>query len=343
VTRTRFAPSPTGSLHVGNALVAVINRRLGDELLLRIDDTDASRNVEGGEAAIVEDLGWIGLSWDGGPLRQSDRADRFREAAELLVERGVAWRDDDGAVRAHDDEGRTLLRADGSATYVLASAVDDADFEITHVARGKDLEPTTALQIAIIGALGARAPEFVHHGLILGDDGHKLSKRAPLSSLAALREAGVPGEAVRAYLEELEVPRGDVHYDLRRIKRLAIDAIESLPDEELAARAGAPLGAVPALRGARDLVEARAIARSLEAPAEVALGADARPTLERLRELLLANGLDPKSLVRELKAVGGDLRAVRLALTGQEKGPALWTVLVALPRDEVLRRVDAAL
>lgn len=321
----------------------MINRRLGDEFVLRIDDTDPARNVEGGEAAIVEDLAWIGISWEAGPVRQSERAGRYREVGELLVERGLTWRDDDGAVRARDDEGRTLLRADGSATYVLASAVDDADYEITHVARGKDLEPTTALQIAIIEASGGRAPEFVHHGLILGDDGHKLSKRAPLSSLAELREAGIPGEAVRAYLEELEIPRGDVHYDLRRMKRLAIDAIESLPDDELAARAGAPLDAVPALRGARDLVEARDIAHSLAEPGDVSLGDDARPTLERLRELLLANGLDPKAVVRELKAVGGDLHAVRMALTGRERGPALWTVLGALPRDEALRRVDAAL
>jgi hypothetical protein len=100
---------------------------------------------------------------------------------------------------------------------------------------------------------------------------------------------------------------------------------------------------VPALRGARDLVEARDIARSLAEPGDVSLGAEARPTLERLRELLLANAVDPKAVVRELKAVGGDLHAVRLALTGRDRGPALWTVLGALPRDEVLRRVDAAL
>jgi hypothetical protein len=100
---------------------------------------------------------------------------------------------------------------------------------------------------------------------------------------------------------------------------------------------------VPALRGARDLNEAREIAASIAEPDAVALGVAARPTLERLRELLLANGLDPKALVRELKAVGGDLHAVRLALTGRDKGPALWTVLGALPRDEALRRVDAAL
>src|ERR671934_1473177 len=93
--RVRFAPSPTGSLHVGNALSAVANRRLGDWLLLRIDDTDTARNVAGGEDAIVEDLRWLGVEWDAGPVRQSDRADRHREAAASLP----ATLDADGSVR----------------------------------------------------------------------------------------------------------------------------------------------------------------------------------------------------------------------------------------------------
>src|SRR3954467_11254685 len=81
MTRVRFAPSPTGTLHVGNALSAVANRRFGDWLLLRIDDTDAARNVPGGEEAILDDLRWLGLAWDDGPVRQSDRAERHLQAA----------------------------------------------------------------------------------------------------------------------------------------------------------------------------------------------------------------------------------------------------------------------
>ena len=79
--RVRFAPSPTGTLHVGNALSAVANRRFGDWLLLRIDDTDPSRNVPGGEELIVEDLRWLGVPWDEGPVRQSERAERHLAAA----------------------------------------------------------------------------------------------------------------------------------------------------------------------------------------------------------------------------------------------------------------------
>ena len=82
MVRVRFAPSPTGTLHVGNALSAVANRRFGDWLLLRIDDTDPARNLPGGEEAIVEDLRWLGIEWDEGPVRQSERAARHLAAAQ---------------------------------------------------------------------------------------------------------------------------------------------------------------------------------------------------------------------------------------------------------------------
>jgi glutamyl-tRNA synthetase len=327
--RVRFAPSPTGSLHVGNALSAVANRRLGDWMLLRIDDTDPARNVPGGEDEIINDLRWLGLEWDEGPLRQSERGDRYREAGEQL---GARF------------DGITLLREDGTATYHLASVVDDVDFGITHIVRGFDHRPNEALHRRLFEALGAQPPEFIHHGLILGPDGKKLAKRAPGATVASLRAAGIPGEAVRRYLDELGVPSHDVHYDLSRIRRLAIEAIESMSDEDLAAAAAAPAEVVPALRGARDLNEAREYARAILTPPPPAK-VDAPETLERFRELLeRSNGnVDARVLVRELKAVGGNLRALRVALTGQERGPELWTVIAALPRDETLRRIDAAL
>jgi len=326
VKRVRFAPSPTGSLHVGNALSAVANRAFGDWLLLRVDDTDPARNVPGGEEELLRDLEWLGVDWDEGPVRQSERRERHREAAESLGERF---------------DGITLLREDGSPTYHLASVVDDVDFGITHIIRGNDHRPNEELHRRLFAALGAEPPEFVHHGLILGEDGKKLSKRAEGATVASLREAGIPAEAVRSYLEELGLPKHDVHYDLPRIRRLAIEAIGAMSDEDLAERAGAPVELVPALRGARDLNEARAYAQAiLEPPAPVQV--DSPETLERFRELLDRDG-DPREVVRELKAVGGNLRALRLALTGADRGPELWTVVAALPRDEALRRIDAAL
>ena len=324
--KVRFAPSPPGSLHVGNALSAVANRAFGDWLLLRIDDTDPARNVPGGEEELLLDLEWLGIEWDEGPVRQRERRERHLEAAAGLGERF---------------DGITLVREDGSPTYHLATVVDDVDFGITHVVRGNDHRPNEALHRRLFEVLGAKPPEFVHHGLILGQDGKKLSKRAEGATVASLRETGIPAEAVRRYLEELGLPKHDVHYDLRRIRRLAIEAIGAMSDEELADRVGAPPELVPALRGARDLNEARAYARAIvEPPAPVSV--DSPETLERFRELL-DNGSDPRELVRELKAVGGDLRAVRLALTGVDRGPELWTVIAALPREEALKRIDAAL
>src|SRR6478609_9485962 len=323
--RTRFAPSPTGSLHVGNALSAVAARALGDWALLRIDDTDPARNVPGGEDELLRDLEWLALEWDEGPVRQSERRERHLEAAAELGERF---------------DGITLVREDGTPTYHLASVVDDVDFGIDLIVRGSDHRPNEELHRRLFVALGAEPPEFVHHGLILGEDGKKLSKRAPGATVGQLRESGIPAEAVRAYLEELGVPKHDVHYDLPRIRRLATDAIGALSDEELTARVGAPPELAPALRGARDLNEAREFAAQILEPEPVTLPEDARPTVERFKELA---GGDPRETIRELKAVGGNLRALRLALTGRDRGPELWTVVAALPRDEALRRVDAAL
>jgi glutamyl-tRNA synthetase len=347
MTRVRFAPSPTGSLHLGSALAAVANRTFADErggtLLLRIDDTDVARNVDAGEQGIVDELEWLGISWDEGPIRQSERAESHVAAAERLEAVGRAVREPDGSLRFDAERRPTLRRADGTATYHLASVVDDVELGITHVIRGKDHLPNTPLHIALAEALGAQPPEYIHLGLIVGPDGRKLSKRDALFSLSDLREAGIPPEAVRRYLEDLGIPRGDVHFDVPRLRRLAIEAIAALDDEELARRVGAPASYAPALRGARDLNEAAETARSVASPPNVAPQPGAAPTLERFTELRARAGddLDPegaRAIVRELKAVGGDLRALRIALTGQPRGPELWAVLVALGREEALRR-----
>ena len=193
--RVRFAPSPTGSLHLGNALTAVANRRFADDhggvLVLRIDDTDPSRTVEGGETAILEDLAWLGVSFEEGPVRQSERGDLYAAAAEGALDSGAAERDDEGSVRLVSG-GTTLVRPDGSATYQLASVVDDLELGITHVIRGNDHRPNLPIQTRIASALGARLPVVIHHGLVLGPDGKKLSKRHGHSAVVDLREEGFP-------------------------------------------------------------------------------------------------------------------------------------------------------
>ena len=304
--------------------------------MLRIDDTDPERVVAGGEDAILEDLRWLGVGWDEGPVRQSDRGELYAEAAERALADGGAVRDEDGSVRLR---GVTLLRADGSATYQLASVADDLELGITHLIRGSDHRPNEEVQRGIARALGGELPEVIHHGLLLGEDGKKLSKRYGHASVADLRNEGIPAAAVRAYLDELDLPRHDVQLDLARLGRLAIDALAAMSDEELTSAVGAPLGSARALRGARTLVEAREIARQIEAPVAVSLGGEAQPTLERFLELRAGAG-DPleeegaRAILRELKAVGGDLKALRLALTGAERGPELWTVVAALPEAE---------
>jgi len=133
-----------------------------------------------------------------------------------------------------------------------------------------------------------------------------------------------------------------VHLDLERIRSLSVDVLAQLDDEELAARAGVPVEAAPLLRGAHDLVEARRLALSVLEPASVD-STQSPETLERFVELrgplpATLSKDEAKAVIRELKAVGGNLRALRIALMGAERGPELWAVLRALPRDEALRR-----
>lgn len=351
MVRVRFAPSPTGSIHVGSALTAVANRTYADRhdgvMALRIDDTDAARSDLAAVAGIESDLEWLGIVYDEGPIRQSERQELYRGAARDLLEGGFAS-EDDGAVRFGVGHRPTLLRPDGTATYHLASVVDDLDLQITHVIRGKDHLPNADLHQSLVRALGGSPPEYIHHGLLVGLDGKKLSKRHGAASIGDVRDQGIPAEAVRRYLEELDLPRGDVQFDVKRLRRLSVDVIEGLPDDELAARVDVPVALVPALRGARDLVEARTFADSILNRPEISEQTDSIETLVRFRELReRANGdlneQQAREIVRELKAVGGNLRSLRVALTGAKQGPELWTVLFALPRDEALSRIDAAL
>lgn len=194
--RARFAPSPTGELHVGSARTALLNwlfvRHAGDDarLLLRFDDTDTERSSATLESSILRDLEWLGLDFDDGPVRQSDRFGRYAEA---LAELPVSRRDD-----AYEFEGRVIARSDGSPLYHLATAVDDIDDDITHVLRGRDHLPNVDLQVALIRALGAEPPEYVHAPLLVMPGGSKVSKREGIEefTLEALRRNGFPASAV---------------------------------------------------------------------------------------------------------------------------------------------------
>jgi glutamyl-tRNA synthetase len=223
--RVRFAPSPTGFLHIGGVRTALFNwlfaRHHGGEFLLRIENTDQSREVEKSVEQIQASLSWLGLDWDGEVAFQLDRLERHREVAWSLVDEGTAY-EDDGAVRlrapdedktAWDDavkgvievENRTvedfvLLRSDGTPTYNFAAPVDDADSGITHVIRGEDHVSNTPKQILLLQAMGATPPAYAHVPNVFGTDGRKLSKRHGAVSIEEFRRDGYIAPALMNYL-----------------------------------------------------------------------------------------------------------------------------------------------
>jgi glutamyl-tRNA synthetase len=223
--RVRFAPSPTGALHIGGARTALYNwlvaRHSGGTFVLRIEDTDRERSTEENVAQIHDALRWLELDWDEGPYSQAERIDRHKEEIARLLAEGHAY-EDEGAVRLRvPDGGQTtvndlirgeivfehaaiddfvIARSDGSPLYNLAVAVDDRDMGITHVVRGADHISNTPRQLMILKALGADAPVYAHLPLLHGPDGKKLSKRHGAASVQELREQGLLPAAVRNYL-----------------------------------------------------------------------------------------------------------------------------------------------
>ena len=279
--RVRFAPSPTGALHIGGARTALYNwlmaRRAGGTLVLRIEDTDRERSTPENVAQILEALEWLEIDFDEGPLSQVERSPRHEEVLGQLLAGGHAYRstatgDDvkawkaangadrgfrgteehEGAVRlrvpddaelvvhdlirgdttfrgAHLDDP-VIARADGTALYNFAVAVDDLDAQITHVVRGEDHLSNTPKQLLVYRALGAEPPAFAHLPLLHGPDGKKLSKRHGAASVQDLRDAGYLPAAVRNYLallgwgdadDETIIPTDELvrRFDITRVSK----------------------------------------------------------------------------------------------------------------------------
>jgi glutamyl-tRNA synthetase len=242
MVRVRFAPSPTGYLHVGGARTALFNwlfaRRQGGTFVLRIEDTDAERSSWEMVAGIVDGLRWLGLDWDEGPdvggphapYFQSQRLEMYRARAEQLVAEGKAFLDE-GAIRfkvppgqtAFDDlvhgrvsfenehiENFVILRSDRHPTYHLSVVVDDIDMRITHVVRGDDHVSNTPKQVLLYDAFGAAPPAFAHVPLILGPDKKRLSKRHGATSVMEYHRLGYLPEAMVNFLALLGwSPGGD--------------------------------------------------------------------------------------------------------------------------------------
>ena len=264
MVRVRFAPSPTGSLHLGGALSAVANRRFADErggaFLLRIDDTDRGperRRRRRGDRRPISS----------GSASRGTRARCCRASASCGIARRRT-RSASPTPRARFGSARRRCCApDGTPTYQLASAVDDLDFEITHVIRGSDHRANAELQAALIRALGGDAAG-VHPSRPAARRGRAEAVEAARRVVARRPARGRASRRRRCarYLEELGLPRHDVHLDLARLRRLSIEALGALSDEELAARVGVPVSVAPVLRGARDLREAREYAQHVLEP-----------------------------------------------------------------------------
>jgi glutamyl-tRNA synthetase len=292
--RVRFAPSPTGYLHVGGARTALFNwllaRKEGGAFILRIEDTDQERSTQEMVEAILEGMEWLGLDWDEGPCFQGEGVERHRADALRLLEKGLAYRDftrpeelvrlreedpdrvvrypreraealADGeaeeraaageahAVRLLMPDGETawddavhgelrfpndaiedlvILRSDGTPTYNLAVASDDAEMEITHVIRGDDHISNTPKQIVVHRGLGSPVPVFAHVPMILGSDGKRLSKRHGALAVGEYRKLGILPQAMVNFLALLGWSPGTDEEVMTRdelVERFSLDRV----------------------------------------------------------------------------------------------------------------------
>jgi len=225
MVKVRFAPSPTGFLHLGSARTALFNwlyaRHAGGKFLLRIEDTDKVRSSKKFLEEILEDLKWMGIDWDEEPLHQSQRFDVYREKAEDILAKGKAYKEGEAVifkvekgrqievddmihgkivVNTDDIKDQVMIKSDGSPTYNFACVVDDNYMEITHILRGDDHISNTPKQILFYEAMELTPPKFGHMPLILGQDGAKLSKRHGGVSVEEYKREGFLPGALANYL-----------------------------------------------------------------------------------------------------------------------------------------------
>ncbi len=233
MVRVRFAPSPTGNLHIGSARTALFNwlyaRAQSGRFILRVEDTDKNRSKDVYLKEILSSLKWLGLSWDEGPFFQSKRLDIYLSYADRLLKQGLAYKDGEAVIFKVKPEkvkiydlvhgeievdnsiiGEiVLIKSDGMPAYNFACVVDDIEMRMSHVIRGDDHISNTNKQIALYNALGVKAPKFAHIPLILASDKSRLSKRFGAVAISEYREKGYLPEAMLNYLALLGWAPGD--------------------------------------------------------------------------------------------------------------------------------------
>ncbi len=238
--RTRFAPSPTGHVHIGNMRAAIYNwlfaRHHGGEFLLRVEDTDRERSTPEAIQTLLEAMDWLKLDVDGEPLYQSTRMQAHLEAAEQLLSKGMAYKEDKGGTgqgecvifrmpgkdvsfedgikgtlskAAENMQDFVIVRSNGTPVFHLANVLDDIEQGVTHVIRGDDHIENTYRHIALYQALGADVPNFAHLPMIVNAQGKPYSKRDGDAFVGDFREKGFLGDALFNYLALLGWSPGD--------------------------------------------------------------------------------------------------------------------------------------
>jgi glutamyl-tRNA synthetase len=435
----RFAPSPTGRIHIGNLRPALLNwlfaRREHGTFILRFDDTDLERSRDMHIDDIRADLLWLGLEWDR-EERQSLRFDRYAAAAErlksagrlypcyetpdelerrrkrqlsrgappvydraalkltaedrakleaegrrphwrfLLQDRTVAWDDlirGPQTIEASSLSDPVLVREDGTYLYTFTSVVDDVEFKVTHIIRGEDHVSNTGVQIQIFEALGAAPPAFAHHNLLVGADGHALSKRLGSLSIRSFREEGLEPLAVLSHsatigtshpvapykslhaLADLfdfgSLSRAPARFDVEELKALNARLLKELDYEEVASRLKAE-----GIEGGPDFWQAvranLAIFKDVTEWWRVVTGPVA-PVIESPQLLATALELLPPEpwgaeswsawtdAVKQASGAKGRalFHPLRLALTGREDGPEMKKLLPLIGRTRTAARL----
>ena len=263
--RTRFAPSPTGNVHIGNIRAAIYNwlfsRHEGGEFLLRIEDTDLERSTPEAVQTVLDALDWLGLDHDGEPLYQSTQRERHLEVAEQLLAKGAAYKEDKGGTgkgecvifkmpgrdisfrdavkgelskKADDLKDFVIVRSDGSPVFHLGNVVDDITMGITHVIRGDDHVENTFKHLAMYEAIGAPPPVFAHLPMIVNAQGKPYSKRDGAAYVGEFREKGFLPEALFNSLALLGWSPGDdreVMSVAEMVKLFTLDRVRSAPSQ----------------------------------------------------------------------------------------------------------------
>lgn len=253
----RFAPSPTGFLHLGSARTALFNwlyaRHTGGKMLLRIEDTDMARSEERFLKEILEDLKWMGLDWDGEMIFQSRRFDLYRDKAMEILDSGKAYKEGEALI-FKVDKGRTIeiedlihgkiifntdeikdqvmIKSDGSPAYNFCCVVDDDALGVTHIIRGDDHISNTPKQILFYEALGHETPKFAHIPLMMGEDGAKLSKRHGAVSVEEYKKEGYLPEALVNYLTFLGWNPGDGREMISLEETVKLFSVENMSDTQ---------------------------------------------------------------------------------------------------------------